>query len=109
MIENKKNVKMDARYILCAGLLLIGGYLGYHGMYGRRGYMAWKQQRTIFLCKKDSVEKMERLKTRLLSKVQLMKEAVDPDLLEQLAFKVLRRLDSQKSIIIYDMTDQKRP
>lgn len=76
-------------------------YFSYHAVWGNRGYFAWIEKRKILAAAKRECAKVSEVRDQILQKVSLMQDRVDPDLLEQLAWTLLRRLPQHKVIVRY--------
>ena len=89
-----------ARSLLFLLVTWLFGYLSYHAVYGQRGYLAWCEKRKKLM---DAAEELRMLRTSyecLAQKVNLMQEDIDPDILEQGAWTLLRQLSPNKFVIL---------
>ncbi len=81
--------------------LMIAGYLGYHGVYGQRGYYAWQEKKIQAAVLKKRCQILLSEKEKLQNKVTLIQNEIDPDLLEQYAWFLFRYLDPERKVLLY--------
>lgn len=88
------------RWILSLFFLCVSGYLGYHGVYGQRGYNARRVlERKVSAAQKELAE-LQIQQTHLAQKVSLMQKNIDLDILEQLAWNMFRYISPGKKVIL---------
>jgi hypothetical protein len=79
----------------------MAGYFSHHAFYGRRGCGSWKDRHTRLAQKEAAVRELARKKAVLNRKIQLIDTCVDPDLLEQIAWTMLRRIPSDRCVVVH--------
>jgi hypothetical protein len=91
---------LDSRWGFLLGLWALSGYFGAHAILGSRGILVWqeKQERVILLA--NTLKDLQMQRDRWLQKISLIQDAIDPDLLEQLAWTLFRLIDPQKRVIL---------
>lgn len=89
-------------YLLSAFFLALSSYFGYYLIYGNRGYHAWQVRKEQLKTLQHDYGQLSNQHTRLLNKVQLLRKDIDPDLLEQQLWFLLRYIDPDKQVILHD-------
>jgi len=92
---------MVFRLLSSALFLLIAGYLGYHGVYGQRGYYSWQAKKNQAEVLRKRYQSILFDKETLQNKVSLLQNDIDPDLLEQYAWFLFRYVDPEKKVLLY--------
>lgn len=90
-----------ARNIFLMFLFALSVYLGYHSFYGSRGYYVLSLRRKQLEDLSDEFHNADLAHRQLVNKIKFMGDQVDPDLLEQQAWILLRHIAPSKKVIFY--------
>jgi len=72
--------------LMTVGCLLMLGYFGYHGIYGKHGLKASRDFDAQLASLKAKLEELERKKTALEHRISLLlPQSLDPDMLDESA------------------------
>ncbi len=88
------------RWISCAFFLSIALYLGYHSIYGQRGYHVRRELEHKVVESQKHLAKLRSQQAQLAQKVALMQKNIDLDILEQLAWTMFRYVSPEKKVIL---------
>ncbi len=84
--------------------LTIALYFFYHAFYGQRGFVSWKSRQQEFLELQSSYVDLKKEHDVLARKVRLMQTDIDPDVLTQQAWIILRYVEPN-SYVIFEKND----
>ena len=98
---------MIFRWLAIAFFSMLSFYFGYHAHHGPRGYMAWQSKKKHASHLQAEYAKLSHEKNRLVTKVGLMQEKIDLDILEQLAWSIFRLVDPKKTVMIIPEKDNR--
>lgn len=88
-----------AKNLICVFFLWLSGFFFYHALYGQRGYLALLSKRQQLTLLKEEDKKLSQTHDSLARKISLMREEIDPDLLEQQAWGQLRQLKAGRIVL----------
>ena len=92
-------VLLRAQNLILLFLVWLVGYFSYHAMYGPRGYVMLQEKTMLLRKAENELRKCKTAQDSLGQKVQLMWQNIDPDLLEQQAWRLLRQLPADRVVI----------
>ena len=75
-------------------------YIGYHSLYGSRGYFSLVEKKIECEELEKKYKNLCREKNTLEKKIELLQENIDSDLIEQYAWKLFRILDSKARVML---------
>lgn len=75
-------------------------YFFYHGIYGTRGYIVKKNYQSRLVALNKELHQLSEERDRLANNVALLQRDIDPDLLEQLAWRLFRSIDPHKKVLM---------
>ena len=86
--------------LISALLSVVTAYFVYYMVYGKKGYKVLCEKRQMLQRKLGEYNVLKEKHDRLQCKVNLMQDHIDPDVLEQQAWVLLRYLSPNKFVIL---------
>lgn len=85
------------------GLLFgLSGYFVYYAIHGPRGHHALQHRKKTLVGLEKEFFHLKKNHDFLEKRVQLLQDRIDPDLLEQLVWKMLRYIEPDKQVFLDD-------
>jgi cell division protein FtsB len=81
-------------------LMTVSGYFVYHAFYGKRGIHALREKEALLSEIQQEYQFVFKDLERLKNKVKLMQDTIDPDILQQQAWILLRCVPQDQKVIL---------
>ena len=94
-------------WTLAAAALLV--YFGWHALEGRYGLLAWHEYQLELQAKQAELAALRAERQRLERRVAGLRDAIDPDLLDEYARKTFSLVGPLDVIILLDDDDDRQP